>query len=526
MKLQIPKITTWKLIAGIIFLIGFYATVLRFGKGLGESTNLSDQFPWGLWIGFDVLVGVGLAAGGFIIAATVHIFHLHKYESISRPALLTAFLGYLLVIVGLLFDLGLPYRIWHPLIMWNPHSVMFEVGWCVTLYTTVLALEFSPIVFEKFNLKVPLKIIRMIYLPLVIAGVILSTLHQSSLGTLYVLVPDKLYGLWYSPLLPVLFFISAIGAGLAMTIVESFLSSRAFGKKIEQDILSDLARVLVVILGLYLLIRFQNLYYSGNLQLAFQLNQKSILFWGEIGLGSLIPMMLLFNSKMRESESGLFFSSMLVVVGFIIGRMNVSITGMIHSETYFPKWSEIAITVSIVTLGFVLFTLAVKYFPVFPKSESVKMNNNTPSSGKVKGSIFSGKIVLGMWAFFIIGVFTYGLAKSEEALLEFTETAESVTERIVSPYDAELNLPDDFEYPVGDDSPGAVIFSHENHIYMQDETDCGICHSSAFSIIRDNTLNVESVIMDDMYEGQSCGKCHNGEDAFSAEDDCEACHME
>ena len=174
MKLNISKITFWKLVAGIIFVFGIYATLIRFTKGLGAVTNLTDEFPWGLWIGFDVLVGVGLAAGGFVIAATVHIFNLEKYKAISRPAILTAFLGYLLVIIALLFDLGRPYRIWHPLIMWNPHSVMFEIGWCVTLYTIVLALEFSPVVFEKFNLKVPLKFIRTLYIPIVIAGVILS----------------------------------------------------------------------------------------------------------------------------------------------------------------------------------------------------------------------------------------------------------------------------------------------------------------------------------------------------------------
>ncbi|NIR52783.1 Ni/Fe-hydrogenase cytochrome b subunit, partial [candidate division KSB1 bacterium] len=134
MNMKIPKLTFWKAVAGIIFVLGLYATVLRFGKGLGAATHLTDEFPWGIWIGFDVLVGVGLAAGGFVIAATVHIFNLEKYEPISRPTILTAFLGYSLVIVALLFDLGRPYRIWHPLVMWNPHSVMFEVAWCVMLY--------------------------------------------------------------------------------------------------------------------------------------------------------------------------------------------------------------------------------------------------------------------------------------------------------------------------------------------------------------------------------------------------------
>ena len=167
--------------------------------GLGGSTNLSDKFPWGLWIGFDVLCGVGLAAGGFTLVAIVHIFNIERYKPILRPAILTAFLGYSLVVVALLYDLGRPDRIWHPLVMWNPHSVMFEVAWCVTLYTTVLFLEFLPVVFEKFGWHKPLEWIHNISVPLMIAGVLLSTLHQSSLGSLYLIVPEKLYPLWYTP---------------------------------------------------------------------------------------------------------------------------------------------------------------------------------------------------------------------------------------------------------------------------------------------------------------------------------------
>jgi len=229
MKRFLQAITFWRGIAAIVLATGLYATAVRFGWGLGASTNLSDGFPWGIWIGFDVLVGVGLAAGGFTITATVHLFNLERFRPIVRPTVLTAFLGYLLVVIGLLFDLGRPYRIWHPLIMWNPHSVMFEVAWCVMLYNTVLALEFSPMVLERLNLKTPLKIVRTITVPVVIAGVILSTLHQSSLGTLYVILPDKLHGFWYTPWLPVFFFLSAIAAGLSMVILESFLSFRAFG---------------------------------------------------------------------------------------------------------------------------------------------------------------------------------------------------------------------------------------------------------------------------------------------------------
>src|SRR3954447_19654196 len=179
------KFTFWKLVFLALMAAGFYATIVRFTQGLGRSTNLNDQFPWGIWVGFDVLCGVMLAAGGFTLTAAVHIFNIKRLRPIVRPTVLTAFLGYILVSIALMFDLGRPYNIWHPLIMRNPHSVMFEVAYCVMLYTTVLALEFSPIVLERFKLEKPLRIIRGISIPIVICGVLLSTLHQSSLGTVF-----------------------------------------------------------------------------------------------------------------------------------------------------------------------------------------------------------------------------------------------------------------------------------------------------------------------------------------------------
>lgn len=521
MKIQIPKLTFWRGLAAVIFAAGLAATVVRFGIGLGAATDLSDIFPWGIWIGFDVLVGVGLAAGGFVIAATVHIFNLEKYKPIARPAILTAFMGYLLVIVALLFDLGRPYRIWHPLVMWNPHSVMFEVAWCVTLYTVVLALEFSPIVLERFNLKAPLRLIRTIYLPIVIAGVLLSTLHQSSLGTLYVIVPDKLSGLWYSPFLPVFFFITAIGAGLAMTIIESFLSYRAFGKRLEKDILVGLARVIVVVLAVYAVFKFQDLYRRGSFSLMFSLNHESVLFWGEMGMGVILPMVLLFIAKIRETESGLFFSALLVVIGFILNRLNVSITGMLHSETYFPKWTEIAVTVSLVTLGFTVFAIAVRHFNVFPKEE---VSDTLIREGKRPQPIFTGNIVLAMWAIVLFGFITYGMTKNYEQN-HISSSADDAPERKVNPLQQELNLPSDIVFPLGTDSPGPVTFSHETHVLLQEKPECGSCHNGQFSILPANGALRQPLTMDVMYEGGSCGACHDGEKAFSVEE-CESCHIE
>jgi Ni/Fe-hydrogenase subunit HybB-like protein len=363
---KLPKITVWRAIFAAILISGLYATYLRVFYGLGGSTNLSDKFPWGLWIAFDVMCGVGLAAGGFTLVAMVHIFNIEKYKPILRPAILTAFLGYSLVVVGLLYDLGRPDRLWHPLVMWNPHSVMFEVAWCVTLYSTVLFLEFLPVVLEKFGLHKPLEWIHKISVPLMILGVLLSTLHQSSLGTLFLIVPEKLYPLWYTPILPLLFYVSAIAVGLAMTIFESWHSSRAFGRALELPLLMSMARVLAVVLSVYLWIRFLDLSHRHVFALLAQNRIETWLFFLEIGL-MVVPTVLLYQQRIRSSPGSLYACAVMVVFGFIANRLNVGTTGLeAGSGThYIPRWSEVAVTLSIVAAGFAIFHAIAQYFPIF-----------------------------------------------------------------------------------------------------------------------------------------------------------------
>jgi Ni/Fe-hydrogenase subunit HybB-like protein len=365
--MQRPKITFWRVMLIVILIVGAYATVVRFTKGLGASTNLSDAFPWGLWIGFDVLCGVMLAAGGFTLTAAVYIFNLREFKPIIRPTVLTAFLGYSLVVVALLFDLGRGYRIWHPLVMWNPRSVMFEVAWCVTLYTTVLSLEFAGVLFERFHLSKLLRLQKMLLIPLVIAGVMLSTLHQSSLGSLYLIVPNKLHPLWYTPLLPVLFFLSAICVGLAMTIFESSMSSRHFGKQLELPLIQGLGRTLLVMLSVYTVVRFQDLLHRGVFRLVRKDGYESWLFLLEILLSSALPICLLLIPQVRKSPKGLYLSAVLCLLGFVANRMNVTITGMEAAARikYFPRWTEIAVTLATIGFGFLVFALAVRYLPIF-----------------------------------------------------------------------------------------------------------------------------------------------------------------
>ena len=359
----------WTAVFVVIFLAFVVVTALRFTKGLGAVTNLSDQFPWGLWIGFDLLCGVGLAAGAFTLTAVVHLFNLKRFEPIVRPTLLTGFLGYAFVIVALLLDLGQPWRIWHAMVYWNPHSVMFEVAWCVMLYTTVLALEFSPIVFERFGFHAPARIIHKFITPLVVLGVILSTLHQSSLGTVYLIVPSKLHALWYSPMLPLHFYISAIGAGIGMVILESYLSKRAFSRHLEMDLLEPLARGMVVALGMYGLMRMQAIYHNHAFGSILNFSYEGRMFLLEFILGVILPVILMSFRRLRTDPDWLVGGAFLAVLGFVMNRLNVSITGMEAASgvRYIPSAMEIIVSVGLVATGMAVFAFAVRTLPIFPE---------------------------------------------------------------------------------------------------------------------------------------------------------------
>lgn len=367
MTLKLPKLTFWKALFVLILIAGTYSAYIRFFKGLGASTNLSDEFPWGLWVGFDCLGGIMLAAGGFTLMATVHVFNLEKFRSISRPALVTAYFGYMLEVGAVLFDLGRPYRIWHPLVMWNPRSPMFIVGWCVVLYTTIMTLEFLPTVFERLRLEKPLRILRAIQTPLVIMGVIVSILHQSALGLFYVLVPGKLHPLWYSSMLPVLFFISAATVGMAMTIFESSMSSRHFQHALDKSVIQALGRLLYLGLIVYALARFQDLLRQGAWPYAFNMSYEASMFWTEIGLALIVPIAMLSIPRIRSNPLSLYVVSILVVSGFIMNRLNVALTGMEWSigQRYVPKWTEVSVTLMMISIGIFLFAMAAKYLPIF-----------------------------------------------------------------------------------------------------------------------------------------------------------------
>jgi len=358
-------------ILSMLVVLGLAVVIIRFLNGLGAISNLSDGRAWGLWISFDLYCGVALAAGGFTLAGAVYIFKLEKYRLVVRPAVLTAFLGYTLVVLALLVDLGQPWYIWHAIIYWNIHSPLFEVAVCVMTYTAVLALEFSPAVFERFNWHIPLRIIRAIQIPLVIAGVVLSTLHQSSLGSMLLMMPSTLHALWYTPILPILFLTSAVAVGPAMVIFESTLSTKIFGHKLDMDVLSGLAKAIPYILGIYLLLKVIELTAVGEIGLIFTAYPQNLLWWGEIIIGVLLPIILFSLPDVRQNRNAVFWTSVLVIIGLVLNRFNVSMLALDirPGYVYFPHWMEFAVSVGLVADALLVIWLAHRFLPIASHEE-------------------------------------------------------------------------------------------------------------------------------------------------------------
>ncbi|SFR16144.1 NrfD/PsrC family molybdoenzyme membrane anchor subunit [Desulfoscipio geothermicus] len=361
------KMTPTRYVLLILALTGAALMVYRLVFGLGSATNLNDAWPWGLWIGFDVLVGVALAGGGYSTALLVHIMGIKKFTPIARSAMLTSLIGYLLVMAGLFMDIGRWFNFWRPFVSWGYHSVLFEVFWCVSLYTTIQLLEFGEIATEKVQ-KSWHRFFKKIMPVLLIIGVLLPTLHQSSLGSLYVIEVGKLYPLWWSMLLPVFFLMSSFFVGPAMVTVETMLAGRAHGHKADLGVLQSLIKVSGYLMLVYLVLKITDLIYRGAAGLVFKGNLEGNLFLLEMIAGIVIPLIICFTPKWRASKGGLITFSVLVVAGVIINRMNVVFTGMADfmGGFYFPSLIEWAVSIGLVAIGVLGYLFVVENFNILP----------------------------------------------------------------------------------------------------------------------------------------------------------------
>ncbi len=358
-------------VAALILLFGLPAMVARFVFGLGATTNLTQASPWGLWVAFDVVTGVALAAGGYTVACAVYIFGQQLYRPVLRPAILTGFLGYLFVVVGLFFDLGQPWRLPYQFFLTpGTTAVMYEVGWCVFLYLMVLRLEFAPSLAEWLGLTKLRRVLASLTIGIIVLGVTLSTLHQSSLGAFFLMTPDKLHPLWYSPFLPIFFFVSSIAGGIGMVIFESAISHRAFRDQLDPAAPVDLNRITLglakggaVVLFAYFFVKLQGLAASGRWDLL-------ATGWGAWYLVEmlgfvLLPSLLFAIAARRSLVTLARAAAVITVLGVILNRLNVSLIAFNWTAPrYIPSAVEVLISVTIVTLGVLVFRWIVNRMPV------------------------------------------------------------------------------------------------------------------------------------------------------------------
>ena len=368
-----PNIKTWTPATIVMVLLIIAGTIVAMNRmifGLGAATNLNDAYPWGFWLGLDVFGGVAMAAGGFIIACAVYLFNWKKYRPIVRPAILTAFLGYLMAVVALFLDIGHPFRLWHPSIMWQVQSVMWVVAMHVIFYTTTLALEFSPMVFERLEMKKARQFVGKIMIGAVIFGVMLSTLHQSSLGAVFLIAPSKMSALWWDTKLPFHFLVSAVAMGLAMVSFETTLSQKYLGHKVDKEIIFGLARGLLILLCFYFLLKMYQLFFVASPALAFDGSVEGNMYLLEIIIGLVLPIGFLLFKKYRTNLNVIFSINILVIVGVLLNRMNVSIFSMERYTTwrgmgYFPSWQEFLLSLGVISLGVFLYKMSAKHLPLF-----------------------------------------------------------------------------------------------------------------------------------------------------------------
>ncbi|MDR1961489.1 MAG: Ni/Fe-hydrogenase cytochrome b subunit [Gracilibacteraceae bacterium] len=366
------KMTPWRGVFLLIALLALAIILVRLVLGLGATTNLNDQWPWGFWISFDVLLGVALAGGGYGIALIVYVLRRDKFYPIARSAMLTSLLGYVIVVLGLLIEVGQWFNFYKPFISWGHHSVLFEVFWCISMYTLIQVLEFGEIATEKV-FKGAHKFLKLIMPVLLVIGITLPTLHQSSLGGLYYEMIGKLDPLWWSPLLPPFFLVSSFFVGPAMIVIETALAQKATNHEAPVPVLKGLVKISAVAMLIYFLAKIGDLYVAGEIGNAFAGTFASNMFLLELGVGCVVPLLLFFGGLCAK-RGGLILYGVCTVAGVVMNRFNVVLTGMSDylnrgGGGYFPAWTEFAVSAGLVCIAFLVYLFVADNFNITGKHE-------------------------------------------------------------------------------------------------------------------------------------------------------------
>lgn len=362
---------TRMVLTGFVFIMA--AIVLtRLLTGFQYVTNLTDETPWGLWIAFDVMCGVALAGGGYSTALLVNMFRYEKYAVVARGALLTSLLGYILVMAGLFLDIGQWFNFWRPFVSWGYTSVLFEVFWCISIYTTVLSLEFFEIITERVLRKKLHKYFVKALPVLVVIGLVFPMMHQSSLGGLFLIMKERMFPLWWSEFLPLYFLMSSFFIGSAMVTVETSLAKSAYGHEIPHRIMVRLTRVGARIMVVYLLMKLYDLFTMDLWGYVFQGSLQSNMYCLEMLFGIIIPIGIIF-SPLAKKRWGLLTYAWLTVLGVIVNRMNCVFTSMYESGAYFPNICEILVSVGLVSVGVLVYCFLVENFNIIGNERAVQV---------------------------------------------------------------------------------------------------------------------------------------------------------
>jgi Ni/Fe-hydrogenase subunit HybB-like protein len=525
MSVRLIKTVLWALVGAALV-----ALAARFINGLGATTNLNDVTPWGLWIGLK-LAGVAFAAGGFTIAAVVYIFQREPYHILARRAVLLGLLGYTFFVVSLIVDLGIPWNIWRPVFFWNIHSPLFEVAWCVMLYLTVLLLEFAPVVLEKYRERwrlcdLAFRFLRRVTIPLVIFGIALSVLHQSSLGTLFAIMPHRQHPLFYSPIVNVLFFVSCVAMGLAAVIFEAHIAHALYRRRVDDALMARLGRYLSWIVWLYAIIRFADLAIRGDAPFLVMADWNTALFWFEMLPLLLLPSILIQWRRVRASRALLGTMAFLVVVGFSLNRITVAGLATVSPThtNYFPSGLELLMSFGLVPgIAVLIWMFLVENYEVFePEQDLDRTPSPTarPQFDRASGVWLGDSTLAGFrrysLAFIVAAAVAFGLLP-DRALFG----SEAVSAPVQRPRGRDVLLVD------GDRAGFEVAFKHQAHIDRNGANDsCVLCHHMVIPRDRDTpcwACHRDMWSATDIFDHD--GHAETLEKAGAA-DSCAACHQD
>ncbi len=368
---QKPFTFNYYLLAALT-LLGAGLGIYRLAVGLGPTTNMSDHYPWGIWITIDLFL-IPVAGSAFTISLISYFFKRDVFHTVIRPAVVAGLVGYSVVGVLLFLDIGRWHQFYNVFVpsYINLHSFLEEISLCVTLYTLVLMIEVLPTVLEKWNITTPVRWIHRGIFVIAGAGIILSTLHQSSLGSLFLLLPYKLHPLWWTPALPVLFFLQATYTGLGATAIAVTLIWRAKGLPIDRVLFRRIGQAMGLNLVLYMAVKAGDWMGAGEIPLLLQPDAYGVLAWIEITLGVFIPVAILF-SKFVGHSAGPFWAGVFALIGTFINRIVVSWIGLAEPSpvVYTPHWMEIMIAVGVIAGGILAYALFVRYFQLLPESSA------------------------------------------------------------------------------------------------------------------------------------------------------------